>query len=236
MTESPAVPTTPRPTDTLGEPHSRPSWSDLPLEQTVALRAAATRLQENFVDVFGVETVERFLHSSFDQFASRATVPQFLPLMAERFARQRLRALAKIEGLRDDGKPTVLFLCVHNAGRSQMALGFFSHLAGDRAVAWSGGSEPGMQVNPVAVEAMRERGIDISTEFPKPWTDETVRAADVVITMGCGDACPIFPGKRYEEWVLDDPAGRAIDDVRAVRDDIERRVRKLLDELDVPVS
>ncbi|WP_088319277.1 arsenate reductase ArsC [Kineosporia sp. R_H_3] len=213
----------------------RPSWASLPLEQTVALRAAAGRLADDFTGVFGTETIERFLHSSFDQFAGRATVPQFLPLIAERFARQRLRALAKIEGLHDDGKPTVLFLCVHNAGRSQMAMGFFTHLAGDGAVAWSGGSEPGTQVNPVAVEAMRERGIDISAEFPKPWTDETVRAADVVITMGCGDACPIFPGKRYEEWTLDDPAGRAIDDVRAVRDDIERRVRRLLAELEVPV-
>ena len=106
-----------------------------------------------------------------------------------------------------DGKPTVLFLCVHNAGRSQMALGFFEHLAGDAAVAWSGGSEPGSEVNPTAVDAMRERGIDISREFPKPWTAQIVRAADVVITMGCGDACPVFPGKRYEEWTLDDPAG-----------------------------
>jgi arsenate reductase (thioredoxin) len=137
--------------------------------------------------------------------------------------------------LHDDGKPTVLFLCVHNAGRSQMALGFFNHLANDGAVAWSGGSEPGIEVNPAAVEAMRERGIDISQEFPKPWTDETVRAADVVITMGCGDACPLFPGKRYEEWVLEDPAGRGVDDVRPIRDEIERRVRTLLAELEVPV-
>lgn len=213
----------------------RPSWATLPLEQSVALRAAAGRLADDFAGVFGTETIERFLHSSFDQFAGHATVPQFLPLIAERFARQRLRAVAKIEGLHDDGRPTVLFLCVHNAGRSQMAMGFFTHLAGDAAVAWSGGSEPGTRVNPVAVEAMRERGIDISAEFPKPWTDETVRAADVVVTMGCGDACPVFPGKRYEEWTLDDPAGRAIDDVRAVRDDIERRVRRLLEELEVPV-
>lgn len=134
----------------------------------------------------------------------------------------------------DDGKPTVLFLCVHNAGRSQMALGFFTHLAGDHAVAWSGGSEPGVEVNPVAVAAMRERGIDISAEFPKPWTDETVRAADVVITMGCGDACPFFPGKRYEDWELADPAGQEIEVVRAVRDEVERRVRALLAELHVP--
>jgi arsenate reductase len=211
-----------------------PTWSTLDLDEAVALRTAATRLARDFEGIFGTETIERFLHSSFDQFASRATVTKFLPLMAERFARQRLRALAKVEGLRDDGKPTVLFLCVHNAGRSQMAMGFFEHLAGDAAVAWSGGSEPGIEVNPAAVEAMRERGIDISGEFPKPWTDETVRAADVVITMGCGDACPIFPGKRYEEWVLDDPAGQDVAGVRPIRDEIERRVRGLLDSLQVP--
>lgn len=210
------------------------AWSDLPLDQAVALRSAATRLAEAFTGIFGEQTIERFLHTSFDQFADRATIPTFLPLMAERFARQRLRALAKVEGLHDDGKPTVLFLCTHNAGRSQMALGFFTHLAGDAAIAWSGGSEPGVEVNPAAVAAMRERSIDISTEFPKPWTDETVRAADVVITMGCGDACPIFPGKRYEEWVLDDPNGLDVAAVRPIRDEIERRVRTLLDELHVP--
>lgn len=135
-----------------------------------------------------------------------------------------------------DGLPVVLFLCVHNAGRSQMALGLFRHLGGDRAVAWSGGSEPADQLNPAVVEAMRERGIDISGEFPKPWTDEIVRAADVVITMGCGDACPIFPGKRYEDWQLDDPAGQGLEAVRPIRDDIERRVRRLLEELEVPPS
>jgi protein-tyrosine-phosphatase len=204
------------------------------LDQTVALRTAAARLAREFDGTFNAETIERFLHTSFDQFAGNATVPTFLPLMAERFARQRLRALAKVEGLHDDGKPTVLFLCVHNAGRSQMALGFFEHLAGDAAVAWSGGSEPGTEVNPAAVAAMAERGIDISAEFPKPWTDETVRAADVVITMGCGDACPIFPGRRYEEWALPDPAGQDVTAVREIRDDIERRVRLLLEELHVP--
>ncbi len=133
-----------------------------------------------------------------------------------------------------DGRPTVLFLCVHNAGRSQMALGFFQRLAGDAAVAWSGGSEPASQVNPAAVEAMRERGVDISKEFPKPWTDEVVRAADVVVTMGCGDACPVYPGKRYQDWVLDDPAGLGVEAVRPIRDEVERRVRALLAELNVP--
>ena len=149
---------------------------------------------------------------------------------------QQLRALAKDEGKGHDGKPIVLFLCTHNAGRSQMAMGFFTHLARDAAVAWSGGSEPGDEVNPAAVQAMSERGIDISHEYPKPWTDEIVQAADVVITMGCGDACPIFPGHRYEEWVLADPAGMGVDAVRPIRDEIERRVRQLLKELNVPVS
>jgi protein-tyrosine-phosphatase len=135
----------------------------------------------------------------------------------------------------DDNRPGVLFLCVHNAGRSQMALGFFRHLAGDRAVAWSGGSEPADEVNPAAIAAMRERGIDISAEYPKPWTDEVVRAVDVVVSMGCGDACPVLPGKRYEDWVLDDPAGLGVEEVRPVRDEIERRVRRLLDQLQVPV-
>jgi protein-tyrosine-phosphatase len=129
--------------------------------------------------------------------------------------------------------PTVLFLCVHNAGRSQMALGWFNHVAGDRAVAWSGGSAPGKEVNGAAILAMAEVGIDISGEFPKPWTDEIVRAADVVVTMGCGDACPLFPGKRYEDWELDDPAGQDVEAVRPIRDEIEHRVRTLLTELDV---
>jgi arsenate reductase len=135
-----------------------------------------------------------------------------------------------------DGRPTVLFLCVHNAGRSQMALGLFQHLAGDRAVAWSGGSEPGVEVNPAAVAAMREIGIDISGAHPKPWTDEVVRAADVVVSMGCGDACPVVPGKRYLEWELDDPAGKDVEQVRPVRDEIERRVRALLEDLGVPLA
>jgi arsenate reductase len=133
-------------------------------------------------------------------------------------------------------RPTVLFLCVHNAGRSQMALGWFQHFAGDRAVAWSGGSEPGNEVNPSAVAAMAEVGIDISREFPKPWTDDIVQAADVVVTMGCGDACPLFPGTRYEDWELDDPAGKDVDAVRPVRDEIGARVRDLLSSLGVDTA
>ena len=209
---------------------------ELSIDQRLAMKTAASNLRKEFGDLLGVETIEVFLHSSYDQFAERATVPRFLPLLAERFARQRLRALARVEGKHHDGKPTVLFLCTHNAGRSQMAMGFFTHLAGDAAGAWSGGSEPGTEVNPAAIDAMSERGIDISREYPKPWTDEIVQAADVVVTMGCGDACPIFPGRRYEEWELDDPAGMGVDAVRPIRDEIERRVRALLTELEVPID
>jgi arsenate reductase len=212
------------------------SEAALSVDQQLALRTATVRLAAEFAGVFGAQTIERFLSTSYDQFAARSTVPRFLPLLAERFARQRLTALARADGLAHDGRPTVLFLCVHNAGRSQMALGFFQHLAGDRAVAWSGGSEPGVEVNPAAVEAMREVGIDISGEYPKPWTDEVVRAADVVVSMGCGDACPLFPGKRYVDWELGDPAGLSVDGVRPVRDEVERRVRGLLAELGVAVA
>lgn len=129
--------------------------------------------------------------------------------------------------------PTVLFLCVHNAGRSQMASGWMRHLAGDRVQVLSGGSEPADEVNPAAVEAMREKGIDITNQVPERWTEQTVGAADVVVTMGCGDTCPVLPGKRYLDWELEDPAGKGVEEVRPVRDDIEQRVRGLMDELGV---
>ena len=124
--------------------------------------------------------------------------------------------------------PAVLFLCIHNAGRSQMALGWFEHLADGRAVAFSGGSEPADAVNPAAVQAMAEVGIDIAARTPRRWSDSDLAAADVVVTMGCGDTCPYIPGKRYEDWPLDDPAGQDADAVRPIRDEIERRIRKLL--------
>jgi arsenate reductase len=128
--------------------------------------------------------------------------------------------------------PTVLFVCVHNAGRSQMAAGYLQHLAGDRIEVLSAGSEPADRVNPLAVEAMLEESIDVTTEPPKILTTETVRAADVVVTMGCGDACPFFPGKRYEDWRLDDPAGQPMAVVRSIREEIRRRVERLVAELD----
>jgi protein-tyrosine-phosphatase len=209
---------------------------DIPDMDQMTLRSSAMLLQKDFDGMFGAETIERFLLTSYEEFAPRLANQTYLALFAERFARERLRALARVEGRSDDDRPVVLFLCTHNAGRSQIALGYFRDMAGDAAVGWSGGSEPGSEVNPAAVAAMAEVGIDISGEFPKPWTDEIVRAADVVVTMGCGDACPVFPGKRYVDWVLDDPAGLTVDDVRPIRDDIRERVRGLLVELSVPVA
>jgi arsenate reductase len=129
-------------------------------------------------------------------------------------------------------RPEVLFVCVHNAGRSQMAAGLLDHHAAGRVVVRSAGSAPAAEIDPAVVEAMREMGIDISQEYPKPLIDESVQASDVVITMGCGDACPIYPGKRYEDWELEDPAGKTVEQVRPIRDEIDRRVRALLADLE----
>ena len=203
-----------------------------PLEIRHLISRVAARVREDFTGIFGPETVERFIADSYSSL-SRSKVQSFVPLFVERFTRDRLRALAKVEGLIAGDVPSVVFLCVHNAGRSQMAAGWLQNLAGDRVHVFSGGSDPSSEVNPAAVEAMAELGIDISREFPKPWTDEIVRAADVIVTMGCGDACPIFPGKRYEDWEVDDPAGKSVDDVRKIRDDIGSRVRDLMAEIEL---
>ncbi|MCD9624590.1 arsenate reductase ArsC [Rhabdothermincola salaria] len=207
--------------------------TELTTEQQLMLREGARRISQEFSGVFSPETIERYLDDSRDQLLARARFTEWLPILIERFARERLRALARLEVGTPD-RPAVLFLCVHNAGRSQMAAGWLRHLAGDQIDVFSGGSDPGSQINPAAVEAMAEIGVDIADESPKPWTDEIARAADVIITMGCGDACPIFPGKRYEDWVLEDPAGQSVAMVRGVRDDIGRRVRELMASLDVP--
>ncbi|MDQ6526325.1 arsenate reductase ArsC [Nocardioides sp. LHD-245] len=213
---------------TDARPDARPA---ITLDQQLALAAAVSRLALEFAGAFDRATVERLVHSSYDQLAGTATVANFLPLLAERFGRQRLQAMARLEGRHADGRPVVLFLCRHNAGRSQMALGFFEHHASGRAVAWSGGAEPDADVNPTVVTAMGERGIDIADAYPKPWTDEIVRAADVIVTMGCENARPHVPGTRYVDWVLDDPQGRDVEAIRPVRDEIERRVLVLLREL-----
>ena len=201
--------------------------------ERMCLHSAARDLHEQFRGVFGEETIESLLLSSYHELAFTATVHRWLVLGAERFARQRLQALAHAESRAAGKAPAVLFLCVHNAGRSQMALGWFTHLAGDRAIAWSGGSEPVAGINPAAVAAMAEVGIDISGEFSKPWTEEFVLAADVVVTMGCGDACPLLPGKHYEDWELNDPSGKTIEQIRPIRDELKDRVTGLLRQLGV---
>jgi arsenate reductase (thioredoxin) len=202
-----------------------------PLEIRHLISRVAARVREDFTGIFGPETVERFIADSYMSL-SRSKVQSFVPLFVERFTRERLRALAKVEGLMASDTPSIVFLCVHNAGRSQMAAGWLQHLAGDDVHVFSGGSDPESEVNPAAIAAMAEVGIDISREFPKPWTDEIVRAADVIVTMGCGDACPIFPGKRYEDWEVDDPAEKSVEEVRLIRDDIGNRVKDLLGEIE----
>ena len=160
-----------------------------------------------------------------------ARIPTRVPVLATRFTRQRLTAIAKTEGKIMTTTPEVLFVCVHNAGRSQMAAALLDHHAAGRVLVRSAGSAPADTINPTVVEAMNELGLDLSKAYPKPLTDDAVKAADVVITMGCGDACPVYPGKRYLDWEPADPAGQGLDAVRTIRDDIDQRVRKLLLEL-----
>jgi protein-tyrosine-phosphatase len=203
---------------------------DLPSIEQRPLLSALSPLLRQFAGVFDEETVERFLVDSYERLAPTSKNPNFLSIFAERFARERLGAMAKVE-TPVEGRPGVLFLCVHNAGRSQMAAGWLRQIAGDRIDVYTGGSEPADSLNPVVVEAMAEVGINISEEFPKPWTDEVVKAVDAVISMGCGDVCPIYPGKKYTDWELDDPAGMTLEGVRQVRDELQVRVKGLLEEL-----
>lgn len=205
----------------------------LTTEQKLQIKQGAERLRRRFDGVVNAETIERFMNDSLDQLVERARVTKWVPLLAERYAGERLRALVRLESSVKVTTPAVLFLCVHNAGRSQMAAGWMRHLAGDRIDVFSGGSEPADALNRGAVEAMAEVGIDITEELPMPWADEIVRAADVVVTMGCGDACPLFPGKRYLDWELDDPSGKSVAQIRPIRDEIGRRVRGLMAELGV---
>jgi arsenate reductase (thioredoxin) len=195
------------------------------------LTRSAQRLEREFEGVFAVETIARFMSEARSELETRATVSNWVPILVERFTRDRLKALTRLAGQAATDRPAVLFLCVHNAGRSQMAAGWMRRLAGDRVDVFSGGSEPGSEVNPMAVAVMAEVGIDIAAEFPKPWSDEEVRAADVVVTMGCGDECPYIPGRRYLDWDLPSPEGRPLEEVRGTREEIERRVVELVDEL-----
>lgn len=192
---------------------------------------AAAALQDEFSGIFGVETIARFISESLAMLGS-TRFNDFVPVLAHRFARERLRALAQADGLIVKEQPEVLFVCVHNAGRSQMAAGLVTLRSEGRINVRSAGSAPGASINPLVVQAMAEIGVDLADAFPKPLTDEVVRAADVVITMGCGDACPIYPGKRYEDWDLADPAqAETLESVRAIRDDVDRRVTVLVGDL-----
>lgn len=193
------------------------------------LDQAAERLAEEFAGIFSQETIARHMAESQD-LLGEAKINVFVPVLAHRFTRERLRALAQAEGIVNKDQTEVLFVCVHNAGRSQMAAGLLLR-SGGRIHVRSAGSTPAEEVNPAVVEAMEELGVDMSEEFPKPLTDEVVRAADVVITMGCGDAFPIYPGKKYEDWELEDPAGQDLEKVRRIRDELDQRVQKLIGEM-----
>ncbi|CAN5234669.1 hypothetical protein BH09ACT5_BH09ACT5_10830 [soil metagenome] len=196
------------------------------------LERIATDLATRFAGTFSPETVREYVLGSHALLAERARITRYLPSLTARFAADRLRALARADGLIADAVPEVLFVCVQNAGRSQLAAGILRSLAGDRVRVLTAGSEPAGAINPKIVAALDEIGVPVGGEYPKPLTDEVVRAADYVITMGCGDACPIYPGRRYLDWDLPDPAGLDLDGVRAVRDDIYGRVRALLAEID----
>lgn len=196
------------------------------------LHRAAERLAHQFTGMVGEETVERVVFESYAALGRTAAVRAHLPTLAEKFARERLTALAQSKGLVVKAVPEVLYICVHNSGRSQLAAALTRHLAGGRVHVRSAGSQPSATgVLPAVVSVLQEIGISIDEEFPKPLTDDVVRAADAVVTMGCGDACPLYPGKRYLDWPVNDPTGLGIDEVRTVRDEIRARVEELLSEL-----
>jgi protein-tyrosine-phosphatase len=199
------------------------------------LTNAKARLSSEFMGIFSLETVAECVEDSAVALGRGAKVETHLPLLSERFARERLAAAAQVEGTMTREVPEVLFVCVHNAGRSQMAAALLDHHAQGGVHVRSAGSTPAEDINPAVIAVMDEMGIDLSKEYPKPLTTEVVQAADVVVTMGCGDACPVFPGKRYLDWELTDPSGKPVDEVRQIRDEIDQRVRELLDSL-VPAS
>jgi arsenate reductase len=195
------------------------------------LKRIAEDLAARFAGTFSAETVNRYVEESYELLSNQARITRYLPSLTGRFAADRLRALAAADGIATEHVPEVLFVCVQNAGRSQIASAILRSLAGDQVRVLTAGSEPAAAVNQVVVSVLDEIGVSLDGEYPKPLTDEVVRAADYVITMGCGDACPVYPGRKYLDWDLADPVGLPLDGVRAVRDDIEARVRGLLAEI-----
>ncbi|WP_072687439.1 arsenate reductase ArsC [Rhodococcus marinonascens] len=214
--------------------HDRRDQPELLMPEAVLSRTAAD-LASKYAGVFSPQTVERYVFESYTALRLHAKVHTHLPTLAGRFAADRLTALAQSQGAVPKTVPEVLFICVHNSGRSQMAAALLAHHGLGRVHSRSAGSAPIDAIAPIVIEAMGEFGIDLGSEFPKPLTDDVVAAADVVVSMGCGEACPVYPGKRYLDWTLDDPDGQPIEDVRRIRDDIDSRVRELLGQL-VPTT
>ena len=201
------------------------------LTPEASLHRLADGLATRFSGVFARETVDRYVFESYTALARTARVTAHLPALTGRFATERLTALAQSKGAVASEVPEVLFVCVQNAGRSQMAAGLLELRGEGRVHVRSAGSQPAAAIDDAVVTAMAELGVDLAAGFPKPLTDDVERAADVVVTMGCGDACPVYPGKRYLDWQVRDPAGLGLGEVRAIRDDIDVRVRALLAEL-----
>lgn len=203
------------------------------MERPRALDAVASEIALLWVGIFSYESVVRLVHDTYERLARQSPGGPFLVVFTERLARERLEALAQSQGAAPKPVPEVLFVCTNNAGRSVMAAALVDHYAAGRVHVRSAGSDPAADLHATVARVLRERGIDIENAYPKPLTDEVVASADVVITMGCGDACPVYPHIRYNDWAVDDPAGRALDAVRVICDDVERRVRELLIELGV---
>ncbi|WP_336705743.1 arsenate reductase ArsC [Micrococcus terreus] len=210
----------------MSEPSTHLSTDPTTLD-THVLQRAAEHLAERYAGIFSPQTVERYVFESYATLSRTAKVRTYLASTATHFADNRLRALAQAEGKIASPVPQVLFVCVHNIGRSQIAAALLAHHAGDGVEVRSAGSLPGSEVHPLVVQALRERGVDLSGAYPKPLTDDVVRAADYVITMGCGDACPVYPGKRYLDWEIPDPAEQTVERVREIVADIDARVRDL---------
>ncbi|WP_371714775.1 arsenate reductase ArsC [Rhodococcus qingshengii] len=206
------------------------------LSPQAVLSRTAHDLAAKYVGVFSPQTVERYVFESYTALRRTAKIHTHLTSLAARFAADRLTALAQSSGALAKDVPEVLFVCVHNAGRSQMAAALLDHHARGRVHVRSAGSAPVHEINPAVITAMAEIGIDLADEFPKPLTDDVVAAADCVVSMGCGDACVVYPGKRYLDWALDDPDGQPLEVVRAIRDDLDARVIALLTELTSPVA
>ena len=200
-------------------------------DNTAILHRISERLAERFTGIFAVETVERYVFESYTALARTAKISAYLPATTEHFANDRLAALAKSKGSATFEIPEVLFVCVQNAGRSQMAAALLNVEAKGRIRVRSAGSMPASELDPTVVAAMSEMGLDLGKDYPKPLTDDVVRASDVVITMGCGDSCPIYPGKRYEDWDLTDPAGQSLETVREIRDEVHARIKTLVGSL-----